>query len=155
MSLFKGRDDVYAKRWDSKRKGTAGYSPVCLNEWKRGVCGKPKVACSACVNKLYAPMDEVAVDNHLRGTLVAGIYPMLRDETCCFLAIDFDDGNWQKDISTLQDVCVTLGKPRRLRAVRAARPSEIGVSIFVIINISLSGSTVMLLPYGKYFARCM
>jgi len=109
MSLFKGRDDVYAKRWDSKKKGTAGYSPVCLNEWKQGVCDKPKVACSTCVNKLYAPMEAAVVDNHLRGILVAGIYPMLRDETCWFLAIDFDDGDWQKDISTLQDVCMTYG----------------------------------------------
>lgn len=109
MALFKGRDDVYAKRWDSKNKGTSGYSPVCLNEWKSGVCGKPKVACSACVNKTYAPLDEAIVDNHLRGILVAGIYPMLRDETCWFLAIDFDDGDWQKDISTLQDVCITFG----------------------------------------------
>jgi superfamily II DNA or RNA helicase len=111
MSLFKGRDDVYAKRWDSKKKGTAGYSPVCLNEWKQGVCGKPKVTCSTCVNKSYAHFDEAVVDNHLRGTLVAGIYPMLRDETCWFLAIDFDDGDWQKDISTLQDVCMTFGIP--------------------------------------------
>ncbi len=111
MSLFKGRDDVYAKRWDSKKKGTVGYSPVCLNEWKRGVCGKPKVACSTCVNKSYVPFDEAVVDNHLRGILVAGIYPMLRDETCWFLAIDFDDGDWQKDISTLQDVCIPFGIP--------------------------------------------
>lgn len=111
MALFKGRDDVYAKRWDSKNKGTSGYSPVCLNEWKSGVCGKPKVACSACVNKTYAPLDEAIVDNHLRGILVAGIYPMLRDETCWFLAIDFDDGDWQKDISALQDVCITFGIP--------------------------------------------
>jgi superfamily II DNA or RNA helicase len=56
-------------------------------------------------------MDEAVVDNHLRGTLVAGIYPMFRDETCWFLAIDFDDGDWQKDISTLQDVCITFGIP--------------------------------------------
>ena len=111
MALFKGRDDVYAKRWDSKNKGASGYSPVCLNEWKSGVCGKPKVACSACVNKTYAPLDEAIVDNHLRGILVAGIYPMLRDETCWFLAIDFDDGDWQKDISALQDVCITFGIP--------------------------------------------
>jgi len=111
MSLFKGRDDVYAKRWDSKKNDKAGYSPVCLNEWQRGVCGKPKVPCSTCVNKSYAPFDECVIENHLLGNMVAGIYPMLRDETCWFLAIDFDDGDWQKDISTLQDVCMTFGIP--------------------------------------------
>ena len=111
MSLFKGRDDVYARRWENKKKGTCGYSPACLNEWKQGLCGKPKVACSKCGNKSYAPLDESAVDNHLRGTMVAGIYPMLRDETCWFLAIDFDDGDWQKDVSALKDVSMTFGIP--------------------------------------------
>lgn len=111
MYLFKGRDDVYAKRWDSKKNEKAGYSPVCLNEWQRGVCGKPKVPCSTCANKSYAPFNESVIENHLLGNMVAGIYPMLRDETCWFLAIDFDDGDWQKDISTLQDVCMTFGIP--------------------------------------------
>ena len=45
MSLFKGRYDVYAKRWENKSKGTSGYSPVCLNQWQKGVCGKPKISC--------------------------------------------------------------------------------------------------------------
>jgi hypothetical protein len=39
MSLFKSRDDVSAKKWDGKKKGSAGYPPVCLNEWRPGVCG--------------------------------------------------------------------------------------------------------------------
>ena len=43
MSLFKGRTDVYAKRWENPKKDTAGYSPVCLNLWKPGICGKPKI----------------------------------------------------------------------------------------------------------------
>ncbi len=111
MSLFKGRDDVYAKRWDSKKKETAGYSPVCLNEWKRGICDKPKVTCSVCVKKSYTPFDGAVIEKHLLGNMVVGIYPMLLDETCWFLAIDFDDGDWQKDISTLQDICMAFGIP--------------------------------------------
>jgi hypothetical protein len=47
MSLFKGRKDVYAKRWENKNKGTSGYAPVCLNQWQRGICGKPKIHCSS------------------------------------------------------------------------------------------------------------
>jgi len=111
MSLFRGRDDVYARRWESKKKVGSGYSPVCRNEWKHGLCGKPKMACSKCSNKSYAPLDERVVNDHLRGGMVAGIYPMLRDETCWFLAIDFDDGDWKKDISALNDVCMTFGIP--------------------------------------------
>ncbi|WP_348982464.1 hypothetical protein [Desulfosporosinus sp. HMP52] len=102
-SLFKGRDDVYAKRWENKKKGTNGYSPYCLNEWKPGLCKKPKEKCSVCSHKAYAPLDEKAIDDHLRGrnNLVVGIYPLCLDETCYFLAIDFDEGEWQKDISQL------------------------------------------------------
>lgn len=111
MSLFRGRDDVYARRWENNKKGTSGYSPACLNEWKRGLCGKPKVACSKCGNKAYAPLDESVVGNHLRGSMVAGIYPMLPDETCWFLAIDFDDGDWQSDISAVKDACGVFGIP--------------------------------------------
>lgn len=109
MSLFKGRDDVYARRWENAKKGTSGYSPVCLNEWKQGVCGKPKVACSKCGKKAYAPLDESVIDNHLRGCVVAGIYPMLPNETCWFLATDFDDGDWKSDISAVKDVCSAFG----------------------------------------------
>ena len=111
MSLFKGRKDVYARRWENKNKGTSGYTPVCLNQWQPGVCGKPKISCSKCKNKLYAILDENAIEDHLRGKTVVGIYPMLPDETCCFLAMDFDDADWQKDVSAVRDVCIEFEIP--------------------------------------------
>ncbi|MDR4503279.1 MAG: DEAD/DEAH box helicase family protein [Candidatus Scalindua sp.] len=104
MSLFKGREDVYAKRWQDK-KGVSGYSPVCLNEWKPGVCAKPKIKCSKCTQKLYAQLNVNTVEEHLRGKSVIGIYPMFPDETCFFLVIDFDDDEWGKDVSVIRDVC--------------------------------------------------
>ena len=42
MSLFKGRDDIYARHW-TKKDGKSNYSPVCLNEWKKGLCEKPRL----------------------------------------------------------------------------------------------------------------
>ena len=48
--LFRGREDVFPRRWDNPRSGKSGYSPVCHNEWLRGVCGKPKVKCGECPN---------------------------------------------------------------------------------------------------------
>jgi hypothetical protein len=56
-------------------------------------------------------LDEKVIEAHLRGDIVAGIYPMCQDDTCHFLAIDFDDDGWQKDISTLKDVCFTFDIP--------------------------------------------
>lgn len=104
MSLFKGRDDVYAKRWENK-VGKGGYSPVCINEWKKWICKKPEVKCSQCENRQYAAIDINCIDNHLRGEVVLGVFPMLEDETCYFLAIDFDDEGWQKDVTAIIEVC--------------------------------------------------
>ncbi len=104
MSLFKGREDVYAKRWQNKN-GKSGYSPDCYNEWKPGVCNKPKIKCFECTNKAFEPLNEKVIEAHLKGNIVAGIYPMLINDNCFFLAIDFDDEGWKKDITALRDVC--------------------------------------------------
>jgi len=110
MSLFRGREDVYAKKWESKA-GKRGYSPVCLNEWKPGVCEKPRKKCSECKNRSFAALNKRAVENHLRGLMVMGIYPLCCDETCHFLAIDFDDDGWQQDVSILRGVCLEFSIP--------------------------------------------
>jgi hypothetical protein len=110
MSLFRGREDVYAKQWQNKA-GRSGYSPVCLNEWINGICNKPQVKCSSCANRNYAIFDEITIDSHLRGKSVAGIYPMLPDETCYFLAMDFDDDGWQKDVNVLRSICMENNIP--------------------------------------------
>jgi len=125
MSLFKGRDDVYAKRWENKNKGTSGYSPVCLNQWQSGMCGKPKISCSKCEYKLYAALDEDVIESHLRGNIVVGIYAMLPDETCCFLAMDFDDTDWQKDISVLRDVCMEFNIPFAVERSRSGKGGHV------------------------------
>jgi hypothetical protein len=123
MSLFKGRDDVYAKRWESMRKGTSGYSPVCLNEWRPGLCVKPKGKCADCAHKALDKLDEKVIDAHLRGidNFVAGIYPLLPNETCCFLAIDFDDEEWQKDISVLRETCFEFRIPFAVERSRSGK----------------------------------
>ncbi|MDF9408596.1 DEAD/DEAH box helicase family protein [Pelotomaculum isophthalicicum JI] len=123
MSLFKGRDDVYAKRWENKKKGTSGYSPVCLHEWKSELCAKPKGKCAGCAFKEYAVLNEMVIDDHLRGrdNFVAGIYPLCLDETCYFLAIDFDDGEWQKDISVIRQVCTEFNIPIAVERSRSGK----------------------------------
>ena len=125
MSLFKGRSDVYAKRWENKNKGISGYSPVCLNQWQAGVCKKPKVSCSKCENKDYAVLDENAIENHLRGNIVVGVYPMLQDETCHFLAVDFDEADWQSDISVFRDVCTEFSIPVAVERSRSGHGGHV------------------------------
>jgi len=110
MSLFRGRSDVYAKKWQSK-KGASGYSPVCLNEWVPGICNKPRIKCSACGNQSYGTLNKSVIEKHLRGEYVIGVYPMNMDETCYFLAIDFDKEGWKQDIAVIRNICSEFDIP--------------------------------------------
>lgn len=125
MSLFKGRDDVYAKGWSNKNTGKHGYSPYCLHEWSIGLCNKPNGTCTNCANKAYATLDKRVIENHLKGRLIVGIYPMCPDETCYFLAIDFDDGDWQKDISALRNVCMEFDIPVTVERSRSGEGGHV------------------------------
>ena len=98
-SLFAGRDDVFAKFWQNPKTGRKGYAPACRNEWVRGVCEKPRVKCGECPDQAFIPVTDEVVTEHLRGRLVMGVYPMLRDETCRFLAADFDGEGWRDDVT--------------------------------------------------------
>lgn len=105
MSLFKGREDVYAMRWENVKSGKSGYSPVCLNRRKPGLCGRPRIPCSKCSHQNYAKLDEDVIRRHLLGEVVVGLYPLLKEETCWFLAMDFDGDGWCKDVDTVCAVC--------------------------------------------------
>ena len=65
-SLFKGREDVYAKRFESVKTGKSGYQPVCRNEWARGKCGKPKASCGSCKQRAFEAITDGAIRNHLQ-----------------------------------------------------------------------------------------
>jgi hypothetical protein len=115
--LFRGRADVYPTRWRNSRKGTSGYSPACGNEWIPEVCDKPRIKCGECPNQAFLPVTDRVVLDHLRGRIVAGVYPLLEDDTCWFLAIDFDKGSWENDVSALVETCRQMRLPiRRIRA---------------------------------------
>src|SRR3989304_5982944 len=102
-SLFRGRGDVYPRRFESRKTGKAGYAPACANEWVRGVCEKPKIKGADCPNRRFLPATDEVIRWHLSGRddlgrdFVMGVYPMLQDETCYFLAADFDKESWQAD----------------------------------------------------------
>jgi hypothetical protein len=102
-SLFRGREDVYPRRFESRKTGKTGYQPVCANEWVQGVCEKPRIKCSDCPHQRFVSVADEAIRWHLSGKdnegkdFVMGIYPMLQDETCFVLAVDFDKEGWQAD----------------------------------------------------------
>jgi superfamily II DNA or RNA helicase len=125
-SLFRGREDVYPRRWENAKKGTSGYSPACDNEWEWGLCEKKKgpgagkrATCGECPNQAFIAVSDDEVAKHLRGDLVMGVYPLLPDETCCFLAADFDKKTWQEDIAVFAETCRQHGVPVAIERSRS------------------------------------
>ncbi|MBR5400448.1 MAG: restriction endonuclease subunit R, partial [Treponema sp.] len=113
-SLFQGRQDVFARRFESAKTGKSGYQPVCENEWKAGICEKPKVKCAFCSHRKFVPFNDSVIEKHLRGVeqsgnfsrpFVAGIYPLLNDDCCNFLAVDFDEQTWLDDARAFMATC--------------------------------------------------
>ncbi len=124
-SLFRGRADVYPVRFESRKTGRAGYAPACGNEWVRGVCEKPRIKCADCPNRRFLPVTDEVIRRHLAGPagggadFVVGVYPMLQDETCFFLAADFDREAWQVDVAAFAETCGQLGLPIALERSRS------------------------------------
>lgn len=113
-SLFRGRDDIFSTLWSNEKTGRTGYALRCSNEWKPGICSKPRVRCGECPNQEFLPVTDRVILDHLRGRHVVGVFPMLKDETCWFLAVDFDKGDWMREVAAFRDVCNSANCPFRL-----------------------------------------
>jgi hypothetical protein len=124
--LFRGREDIYPLRWES-RQGKSGYAPACANEWKPGICQKPRVKCSECPNQAFLPVNEDALTRHLSGAIVAGVYPLGEDDTCWFLAMDFDEGDWRDDARAVIDSCRSFGVPAALEISRSGGGAHVWI----------------------------
>lgn len=137
--LFRGRDDVYAHRFESKKTGKSGYQPDCENEWEDGVCLKPRIKCSECKNRKLFPVTDETIRNHLQGEIpspypgvkghpfVMGIYPLLKNETTWFLAIDFDKEQWQQDCSAFLETCRDFSIDASLERSRSGNGGHIWI----------------------------
>ncbi len=119
--LFKGRTDVYPVRWESKASGKAGYAPACANEWRVGVCDKPRIKCSDCGNRLLIALSDAVIYRHLAGDQTVGVYALLPDDTCHFVAVDFDEARWRDDASGFALACADLGVPVALEISRSGK----------------------------------
>jgi superfamily II DNA or RNA helicase len=126
-SLFRGRDDVFPKRWENTKTGKAGYAPTCANEWAPRICGKPKVKCGNCPNHAFLPVTDEVIDGHLRGRHTIGVYPMLADETCWFLAADFDKATWRDDAAAFLAACKARGVSGALERSRSGEGGHVWI----------------------------
>jgi superfamily II DNA or RNA helicase len=133
--LFVGRSDVFPVRWENRKAGRTGYAPACANEWVKGVCGKPQVKCGACPNQAFIPVSDDVIGKHLRGggqkvsdsDFVTGVYPLLPDETCWFLAADFDKESWAADASAFVETCHAKDIPAALERSRSGNGGHVWI----------------------------
>ena len=135
-SFFRGREDVYPRRFESKRTGKSGFQPVCRNEWIRPICQKPKIKCGECQNRDFMPLSDDVIRNHLIGIdpgdryrreIVIGVYPMLVGETCWFLAVDFDKEAWKENSKAYLETCRRFNVPAALERSRSGNGGHIWI----------------------------
>lgn len=143
-SFFHGREEVYPKRFENKKTGKSGYVFACGNEWVRGICEKPKIKCSDCKHRRLLPITDDVIHWHLSGLdncgkdFVMGIYPMLLDETCFFLAADFDKASWTEDATAFLKTCHQMGLPAALERSRSGKGGHVWLFFSEAITAGLA-----------------
>lgn len=134
-SLFKGREDVFARRWHSMKTGKSGYQPVCMNEWTP-LCDKKKYKCTECPNRKFSELTDGDVRRHLTGKDeycrdVIGAYAILQDDTCNFLCADFDDKScehgYQSDVLAYTSVCKEWSIPCSVERSRSGNGAHVWI----------------------------
>ena len=135
-NLFKGREDVFARRWYSRTSGKSGYQPVCRNEWDTQLCDKKRFKCTECPNRSFKPLEYEDIYRHLEGKSpdgqdVIGVYAILADNTCNFLCADFDDKSceygYQKDVLAYVGVCKDWGVPCFIERSRSGNGAHVWI----------------------------
>ena len=127
---------MFARRWFSKSTGKAGYQPVCVNEWRRGVCDKKKFKCAECPNRDFAPLTSQDVYRHLEGKDenccdVVGLYAIMPDNNCSFLCTDFDDKSckhgYKDDVLAFVGVCRDWQIPYAIERSRSGNGAHVWI----------------------------
>jgi len=135
-SLFKGRDDVFARRWYANTSGKSGYQPVCDREWNRDYCDKKKYKCAECPNRQFTKLSDKHIYHHLEGRDehgrdVIGIYAILANNNCIFLCADFDDKScehgYKDDVRAFVSVCKEWGIPVSVERSRSGNGAHVWI----------------------------
>ena len=136
-SLFQGREDVFPRRFESAKTGKSGYQPCCRKEWIKGLCRKPKIKCHDCESRDFVPVSDEVIKSHLLGRDISmkrskrdytiGVYPLLPDETCWFLAVDFDKEGWLDDVSVYLYACRIYKVPAVLERSRSGNGGHVWI----------------------------
>ena len=163
--LFRGREDVFAVRWENRAKGSSGYAPRCANEWKPGLCHKPKVRCGSCTNQAFVSFGDRELLAHLQGRAVVGIYPLLPDDTCRLLAIDLDGASWRADARAIRATCRSLDLEPTIERSRSGNGAHVWLffthsvaaadarqlGFYILTETMARGATLGVASYDRLF----
>ncbi len=124
-NLFHGREDVFALRWEGKG-GKSGYSPAGSMDWRAIHAAKPEDRKRVGrKTRILQPLTDDAIRNHLTGKQTIGIYPLLPDETCWFLAVDFDKKSWMADAAAFFASCQRFQIPGLVERSRSGNGAHV------------------------------
>ncbi|MFW2373637.1 MAG: TOTE conflict system archaeo-eukaryotic primase domain-containing protein [Gammaproteobacteria bacterium] len=140
--LFRGRTDIFANRWQNKQ-GRSGYSVACNNEWVQGICHKPRVKCQDCNHRQSTELNDQIIYRHLAGQQVVGLYPLMHDNTCYFLAADFDKGQWQEEVKAMSKACHSF---EIHHAIEISRSGD-GAHLWIFFNEKVPAKEARLLGF--------
>ncbi|MGH9956473.1 MAG: TOTE conflict system archaeo-eukaryotic primase domain-containing protein, partial [Pyrinomonadaceae bacterium] len=135
-SLFRGRDDVYAVRWEGKG-GRTGYSPAGIRDWEQSTFTKSGKRKPFRLSKPFPLSDEVVRD-HLLGQQTIGVYPLLQDDTCWFVAVDFDKKSWQADACAFLKTCRETGVAASLERSRSGNGGHVWIFFAAPVQAALA-----------------
>ena len=143
MNYFRGRDDVYPYlSIDKNNPKIKYYIPACVNEWKQGVCNKTMgKKCKNCQYRENKPLSKEVIYNHMYGNNPIGIYPLLENDTCYFLSLDFDNKNTNNDIKSdvlaFASICDEYEIPIAIERSRSGN----GIHIWIFFDINIKALT--------------
>src|SRR5260370_21444374 len=130
-NLFHGREDVYARRWE-RADGRSGYAPAALKDWNAINKSRPEDRKKVDQKtRRFFPLTDAVVEDHLLGKETIGVYPLLPDETCWFLAADFDKTTWEYDSLAFLETCRELNVPAALERSRSGKGGHIWIFLSV------------------------
>ena len=152
-SLFRGREDVFARRWQNRSNDKSGYQPVCENEWNPQLCNKRQHKCCECPNRQFSTLTDNDIYRHLEGKApdcrdVIGLYVIKDDNTCHFLCADFDDKNcehgYKGDVLTFVNVCKSWNIPIYVERSRSGN----GAHVWIFFDAPISAAKARRLGYA-------
>jgi hypothetical protein len=131
FELFRSRADVYALRWENRRDGRSGWMPAIKGYWRRGMNR---------ADAPYLPLTPEVIDAHLRGEAHIGLYPLSDDDTCWWIAADFDKEAAMLDALAYMKAARSYGIPAALEVSQSGRGAHVWIFFAHAISASVARS---------------